>query len=369
MSKVSVIIPVYNTEKYLRECLDSVVNQTLKDIEIICIDDGSTDLSLDILKEYSSKDKRFVIKTQNNLHAGVARNKGIELASGEYVHFLDSDDWLDVNAYERLYNLSKENSTDIVKFKAFSYNNQTKEVTSRAYLDIEEIEDRYFNKSFNLIEEPLNTVKLPDSPWSGFYNLNFIKNNNIYFDNFICANDVGFFFRCIINAKNIYLSPEKLVYYRENLKNSLITKRAKHFECQIALYKVVKSASANLPISYQQIVVNKIINDIFHWYDICINEYTLSKEDFTNMQEEMNAFLKEIENEYLFEKNLKVYKRIKSDIKNRRYSYILSIKKLRAYRFISNLLTNIFSVTNIGAYKVITILGMKIKIKRRKRSV
>lgn len=101
--KVSVIIPVYNAEKYLRECLDSVVNQTLEEIEVICVDDGSTDGSLDILYEYEEKDSRVKVLKQKNQHAGVARNAGIDIAQGEYVHFLDSDDYLTLNAYEVLF--------------------------------------------------------------------------------------------------------------------------------------------------------------------------------------------------------------------------------------------------------------------------
>ena len=114
--KVSVIIPVYNVEQYLRECLDSVVNQTLKEIEIICVDDGSTDNSLEILKEYAKKDKRITVIVQKNLHAGVARNAGLTVAKGEYIHFLDSDDWLDKNTYEDLYNLIKSKNVSLVLF-------------------------------------------------------------------------------------------------------------------------------------------------------------------------------------------------------------------------------------------------------------
>ena len=92
-TKVSVIIPVYNAEKYLRQCLDSVVNQTLRDIEIICVDDGSTDGSIEILREYEQKDSRVKVLCQKNQYAGVARNNGLSHASGEYVFFMDSDDY------------------------------------------------------------------------------------------------------------------------------------------------------------------------------------------------------------------------------------------------------------------------------------
>ena len=91
--KVSVILPVYNVEKYLKECLDSILNQTLQEIEVICVDDGSTDRSLEILREYEKKDKRVIVLTQENKGAGAARNKGLAIAKGEYLSFLDSDDF------------------------------------------------------------------------------------------------------------------------------------------------------------------------------------------------------------------------------------------------------------------------------------
>ena len=93
--KVSVIVPVYNVEDYLEECIQSIRNQTLKDIEIICVDDGSTDRSYDILTKLQKKDDRIVVLKQKNKFAGVARNKGIEIARGEYLVFLDSDDFFE----------------------------------------------------------------------------------------------------------------------------------------------------------------------------------------------------------------------------------------------------------------------------------
>lgn len=106
--KVSVIIPVYNAEKYLRECLDSVVNQTLKEIEIICVDDGSTDGSLTILREYRKKDKRVKVLTQANEGVSAARNRGLLSACGEFVAFLDSDDYIEISAYEISYKEAKK---------------------------------------------------------------------------------------------------------------------------------------------------------------------------------------------------------------------------------------------------------------------
>ena len=102
MTKISVIIPVYNSEKFLKKCLDSIINQTLNDIEIICIDDGSTDKSLRILNNFADKDNRITIINQKNSGPSAARNKGIENAKGEYIGFVDSDDWIDLDFYEKL---------------------------------------------------------------------------------------------------------------------------------------------------------------------------------------------------------------------------------------------------------------------------
>ena len=111
--KVSVIVPVYNVEPYLKECLNSIIKQTLKEIEIICVDDGSTDNSLEIMKEYAKKDKRFTIITQKNLYAGVARNAGLSVAKGEYLSFLDSDDFFELTMLEKMYKKAIKEKADI----------------------------------------------------------------------------------------------------------------------------------------------------------------------------------------------------------------------------------------------------------------
>lgn len=119
--KVSVIIPVYNAEKYLAECMDSVTGQTLREIEIICIDDGSTDSSLKLLRGYAEKDKRISVYTQENRGLSAARNRGIEKARGEYIEFLDSDDWLKKDAVEKLYRTSAERKSEILFFNGDTF--------------------------------------------------------------------------------------------------------------------------------------------------------------------------------------------------------------------------------------------------------
>ena len=125
MAKVSIIIPTYNVEMYLVECMDSVVNQTLKDIEIICINDGSTDSSLEILKGYAEKDDRIIIVDKENGGYGIGMNIGLDKATGEYIGIVEPDDFVPLNMYEELYNKAVENDLDLVKadFYRFKRNN------------------------------------------------------------------------------------------------------------------------------------------------------------------------------------------------------------------------------------------------------
>ncbi len=124
MIKISIVVPVYNTQDFLAECLDSLISQTLPEIEIICIDDNSSDDSGKILQRYAEKDSRILVK-ENKMSGGIgpgcARNLGVGLATGEYVFFVDSDDWIDLNACEKLYEQAKENDLDILSFTGGSY--------------------------------------------------------------------------------------------------------------------------------------------------------------------------------------------------------------------------------------------------------
>lgn len=113
MIKVSIIVPVYNVEEYLKECLESIINQTLKEIEIICINDGSTDNSLNILENYAQKDSRITIINKKNEGQSIARDIGVEKATGEYLGFVDSDDWIDLNYFEEMYNSVKKFDCDM----------------------------------------------------------------------------------------------------------------------------------------------------------------------------------------------------------------------------------------------------------------
>ena len=124
--KVSIIVPIYNVEKYLRQCLDSIVNQTLKDIEIILVDDGSTDSCPSICDEYASKDKRIIVIHKENAGLGAAYNTGLDIAKGDYIGFVESDDFIELNMYEELYNKAVESGVEVVIGGFYFVNNGVK---------------------------------------------------------------------------------------------------------------------------------------------------------------------------------------------------------------------------------------------------
>ncbi len=148
--KVSIIVPVYNVEKYLKRCLDSLISQTLKDIEIICVNDGSKDNSDKILEEYARKDSRIIIINQENQGISVARNNGMDIAKGKYVGFVDSDDWVDSDFFEKLYNAAEKNNAQMAVCSIIRLN----EYRSKKYLTLknetvtEDFKENIFKRSF-----------------------------------------------------------------------------------------------------------------------------------------------------------------------------------------------------------------------------
>ncbi len=194
---VSVIIPVYNVEQYLRQCLDSVVNQTLRNIEIICVNDGSTDGSLEILKEYAKDDSRIIVIDKENEGVSATRNKGIETARGEYIGFVDSDDWIDLNYYEVLYNAAKIQDADLAKTTVNfnKYNNNFSPDRRRNAPVIQ----AYSHNKLLYINDGLGVV------WNSIYKLSYIKKYNLVFDNTLHAMEDVFF-----TAQAIYYSKKSI---------------------------------------------------------------------------------------------------------------------------------------------------------------
>jgi len=178
MAKISVIVPIYNVEKYLRECLDSIVNQTLKDLEIILINDGSKDNSLEIINEYASKDNRIVVINKPNGGYGSACNAGLDRATGEYIAIVEPDDYIELNMYEDLYNFSQNGSIDIIKscFYIFYDTKKLKKDWKENWSTRFQLPDGVFN----IYEHP-EFISYHPSIWSALYRREFLNENNIRF--------------------------------------------------------------------------------------------------------------------------------------------------------------------------------------------
>lgn len=171
--KVSVIIPVYNSANYLSQCLDSILNQTLKEIEIICVDDGSTDDSLSILNKYSKLDNRIKILKQNNKGGGIARNYGMSVAKGKYLSFLDSDDFFDENLLNETVNAAENNLADIVIFQFQTYNTTNDTYNNISYSFKRE---NFPNNLFNYHSNPKDFFQsFNPAPWNKLFLHSFIK--------------------------------------------------------------------------------------------------------------------------------------------------------------------------------------------------
>ena len=219
---LSVIIPVYNVEDYLNECLDSVINQTLEDMEIICIDDGSTDNSPDILKEYSKKDKRIKIITKENGGQATARNLGIKEAQGEYIAFVDSDDFIEPTMFEKLYTKAKDNNLDIAMCKIATYDNQTEEIKDNVWYYMLGVFRDFDKDIFNHKDTKEFTCHIAVTPYNKIYKTTLLKENNILFPEGLIFEDEKFFYDTYLRAKRVSIVDEFLYYYRINRKGSTV---------------------------------------------------------------------------------------------------------------------------------------------------
>ena len=266
--KVSVIIPVYNTEKYLRECLDSVVNQTLKDIEIICIDDGSTDNSLSILNEYAEHDDRFTIITQENQGAGAARNKGMEVAKGEYLYFLDSDDYICINAIKKLYYKAHKINADIT-LCLHNFLKKNKIVKNKGSLQIDIIKDfEYFSKED--IPDKILQIAVPNL-CTKLFRTEFVVKNKLQFQELKICNDIFFDFITRILAQKITYVNKNLVTYRIKHKGCLTSDRGNYYYCLIDAFEKIKETleTKDLFDRYANSYYEKAINCFMYEYKFC----------------------------------------------------------------------------------------------------
>lgn len=306
MTKLSIIVPVYNVEKYLPKCLESLIKQTLKDIEIICVNDGSMDNSLAILKEFASKDSR--IKIIDNQHQGVAktRNTGVEQSTGEYIGFVDSDDYIDIDFFEKLYNSATKSNSDIaiasiLKHKNFFNIYNAKYTKEEVAITIQD--------KIKLCEDKKHFFFYA---WNKIYHSGFIKENNIKFSEGQIYEDVMFAIKALYYSNKIISVYGTKYHYIEH-ENSLTKYKDKTGEKEQDLVKA-----------------------------------------YSELQEFCNS------------KNIEIPERLNYYTKEN-FGFILNLYKGKYQSKIQ--LFNIFTIATISNYSetrnLITILGFKIKIAKR----
>ena len=227
---ISVVLPIYNVEKYLRRCLDSIVNQTYKNLEILLVNDGSTDNCLKICEEYAKSDNRIKVINKKNAGLGMARNTGIDNARGEYICFFDSNDYIELDTIEKAYQIIVSENVEIVCFGFNKVNTKGKIVEK----NIPRMGKNVFKNSEiildflpNLISENPKTGKssnLNMSAWAAVYSMKLIKENNWKFvsEREIISEDVYSLLNLYRNVKKVAILEEALYYYCEN--NTSLTK-------------------------------------------------------------------------------------------------------------------------------------------------
>jgi glycosyltransferase involved in cell wall biosynthesis len=283
-SIVSVIIPVYNVEKYLEECLNSVVRQTYKNLEIICIDDCSTDNSLEMLERMAKKDDRIkVVRHKVNTRQGKARNEGIMMATGRYAYFMDSDDFLDLDHIEKLVNSIVETGVDLVCnnciMKYYGYRSPNNKFMRK-------INDLPLNKK--LVFEEIFLKKILVQPTAKLYKLSLLKENKIFFDENLRFEDFYFLHILKTKIKTICFTYNSVYYYRQSENSTMGVYRKKQTSDLFdPLFMIVKL--------YQYYKENNLLNKYkipFSW----LNKFFLR-------QKNKNKFFREVRRNLLLMKD------------------------------------------------------------------
>lgn len=227
MAKVSVIVPIYNVSAYLREALDSLVCQTLKELEIICVNDGSTDNSLDIIREYAAKDDRIVVITGPNGGYGRAMNRGLDRASGEYVGILEPDDYVVPEMFEELYRTASGHDLDLVKADFYRF---TRDGNGTEHLQYELLDKTktHYGQLLCPAEDP-SCIRFTMNTWTGIYRRDFLEMHHIRHNETPGASfqDNGFFFQTFVRARRAMLVNKPYYRNRRDNPNSSVKSKEK----------------------------------------------------------------------------------------------------------------------------------------------
>lgn len=252
MPKVSVIVPVYNSEMFLSRCLDSILSQSLQDIEVICVDDGSTDNSIDVLNGYSKADSRVRVIRQRNKRQGGARNTGLEAASGEWIGFVDSDDWIAPDFYSVLYDAALRSKADMVCCSL---------VKIRPYYSKYEVRYEDFDQTSDL-QRKFALCKCPPHFYTmnKIYRRSMLEDNRIRFREYVVFEDIGFLAEAVYHASSVAVVPDMYYSYMYNGLSTINSrqtpqKQLDRYNARKQLLVFADEHGIEIPYSYRNIPV------------------------------------------------------------------------------------------------------------------
>ncbi len=243
--KLSIVIPIYNVEKYLDKCVQSVRNQTLQDIEIILVDDESPDACPQMCEEYAKTDARIKVVHRKNGGLGFARNSGIDVATGEYITFLDSDDFVDLHTYEHLCNIATEHNLDALYYKFKRFTNETDVTPSQPIYEITEYRNEGIKELMLdiIASEPSAKVdhKIACSSCTAMYKTSIIKENNVRFhsERELISEDLIFNLDYLKHAQKVAFNNGEYYHYRVNLTSLTSAIRSDRIEKNYILYNYI----------------------------------------------------------------------------------------------------------------------------------
>ena len=262
--KISVIIPVYNAAEHLEQCLESVLGQDLEELEVLCVDDGSTDESPAILAACAARDSRVRVFRQENQYAGTARNRGMAEARGEYLAFLDADDYYLPGALSGLYRLARRHDLDMVKGRFFLLDTQTGVHSRTAFSRSGGVPCGRVITFRSCPERLLNGA---DVPWNGLYRRAFVEQWDIRFNRLRCVNDRSFYIHCLLRAGRILFTRQEVACYRVAQAGSLIGRKAGHFQAQLDSYAIIRELCRREAPSMLPTVLRQELTGLLGWYE------------------------------------------------------------------------------------------------------
>jgi len=323
--KVSVIVPVYNSENYVEKTIKSLIGQTLKEIEIILVDDGSTDNSGKICDEYGAKDERIVVMHKENAGQAKARNSGLEIAKGKYIMFLDADDMYEANTCEIMYNVAENKQVDYVSANYVMIDENDEKRPKPAFDN-----EKYGEFELKLSDYTKSFFVMNSTPWNKIYNLEFLNKNKIRFDVNPPSEDDYFTTLCYMKAQKGYYTNKVIYDYRYNPDSTSNKCNKEYFEKQNLVYKAI----------YNNFVANKKMG-FYRYYYAKKNAYLLCKIIDSELvtDEEKIEILKELHWYFELAKEIKVYianeslKPIFNSIRNENYEQaIKEMNKVKEIR-------------------------------------